>query len=41
MPQAKVRDEIVKGMGTQFDPEFATIMIQMIDEDKEYSMCGK
>ncbi len=41
MPQDKVREEIVKGMGTQFDPEFATIMIQMIDEDTDYSMCGK
>ena len=41
MPQKKVRDEIVKGMGTQFDPQFATIMIQMIDEDTDYSLCGK
>ena len=41
MPQEKVREQIEKGMGTQFDPEFATIMIKMIDEDTDYSMCGK
>lgn len=38
MPQEKVREEIVKGKGTQFDPVFADIMIQMMDEDKDYSM---
>ena len=27
-----------KGKGTQFDPKFADIMIQMIDEDKDYRM---
>ncbi len=38
MPQERVREEIVKGRGTQFDPEFADIMLQMIDEDTEYLM---
>ena len=38
MPQKKVRDEIVKGRGTQFDPQFADIMLQMIDEDVNYEM---
>ena len=38
MAQEKVREEIVKGKGTQFDPVFADIMLQMIDEDKDYSM---
>ena len=38
MPQDKVRSEIKDGMGTQFDPEFAEIMLQMIDEDKDYKM---
>ena len=38
LPQEKVRREILKGVGTQFDPEFATIMLNMIDSDKEYSM---
>ncbi len=38
LPQEIVRGELVKGKGTQFDPTFADIMIQMIDEDKEYLM---
>ena len=38
MPQEKVRAEIEKGKGTQFDPKFADIMIAMIDEDKDNTM---
>ncbi len=38
LPQEYVRGEIEKGKGTQFDPVFADIMIQMIDEDKDYLM---
>ncbi len=38
LPQGVVREEIEKGMGTQFDPEFAKIMLEMIDEDTEYNM---
>lgn len=38
IPQHIVREELVKGMGTQFDPEFAKIMIHMIDLDTEYHM---
>lgn len=38
IPQQTVREEIVKGMGTQFDPEFAKIMVHLIDEDLEYDM---
>jgi len=38
LPQDVVRNEIVKGRGTQFDPSIADIMLQMIDEDKEYTM---
>lgn len=38
MPQDKVRQEIVNGRGTQFDPEIADIMVQMIDEDSDYEM---
>ena len=38
MPQEKVRAEIEKGKGTQFDPKYAEIMVQMIDEDKDYIM---
>ena len=41
MPQEKVRSEIEKGIGTQFDPRFARIMLQMIDEDTDYSMRDK
>lgn len=41
MPQSKVREQIEKGIGTQFDPVFATVMLQLIDEDKDYKMCGK
>ncbi|MBO6108788.1 MAG: HD domain-containing protein [Eubacterium sp.] len=38
IPQHIVREEIVKGIGTQFDPRFATIMLHMIDLDTEYKM---
>ena len=38
LPQGVVREEIEKGTGTQFDPEFARIMLGMIDEDTEYRM---
>ena len=38
IPQHIVREEIVKGMGTQFDPEFSKAMLHMIDVDTEYKM---
>ncbi|MCR4992240.1 MAG: HD-GYP domain-containing protein [Lachnospiraceae bacterium] len=38
IPQQLVREEIVKGAGTQFDPEFARIMQELIDQDVEYKM---
>ncbi len=38
LPQAYIREEIQKCMGTQFDPEIAKLMIQIIDEDKEYHL---
>jgi putative nucleotidyltransferase with HDIG domain len=38
LPQDVVRSEIEKGIGKQFDPEIAKIMLQMIDEDTEYRM---
>lgn len=41
MPQQKVRQEIEKYSGTQFDPRFAKIMLEMIDEDKNYDMREK
>ena len=36
LPQDVVRSEIAKGRGTQFDPQFADVMLQIIDEDEEY-----
>ena len=36
--QAKVRAEIERCSGTQFDPAIASVMLRMIDEDAEYCM---
>ena len=41
MTQAMVRAEIEKGMGTQFDPIFANIMIDIIDGDKDFELREK
>ncbi len=41
LPQTQVHAEVEKGKGTQFDPEFAEIMLAMIDEDAEYQMREK
>lgn len=41
LPQDVVRDEIEKGKGTQFDPRFASIMLDMINEDPDYDMREK
>ena len=38
LPQATVRSEIERGKGTQFDPVFADIMLEIIDEDTEYKL---
>lgn len=38
VPQQLIREEIVAGAGTQFDPEIAMIMRHMIDLDGEYVM---
>ena len=38
LPQAIVRSEIFKGIGTQFAPEVAEKMIELIDADTEYTM---
>ena len=38
LPQEVVRNEIIKGRGTQFDPEIADIMLQLMEEDKDYQM---
>ena len=36
--QAAVRAEIERCSGTQFDPDIAAVMLQMIDDDKGYKM---
>lgn len=41
LPQEVVRAEIEKGMGTQFDPRFASIMLEMMAEDVDYEMREK
>lgn len=41
LSQETAREEIKKGKGTQFDPEMADIMLQMIEEDKEYHLREK
>ena len=41
LPQEVVRAEIEKGKGTQFDPRFASIMLEMIEEDIDYEMREK
>ena len=38
IPQDVIRKEIVEGRGTQFDPVFADIRIEMIDDDVNYEM---
>ncbi|MCR4909029.1 MAG: response regulator [Lachnospiraceae bacterium] len=38
MPQERVRSEIELGKGTQFDPQFAEIMLTMIEEDSMYNL---
>ena len=36
MPQEKVRKELLKNSGTQFDPVIARRMVEIIDEDIAY-----
>lgn len=38
LPQEVIRDELLAGKGTQFDPQIVEIMLKMMDEDKEYRM---
>ena len=38
IPQQLIREEIVKGTGTQFDPIYARHMLHLIDTDPEYEM---
>ena len=41
LAQERVREELANGVGTQFDPRFATIMLQLIDEDCGFLMREK
>lgn len=41
LPQAEVRRELTKGIGTQFDPYFAKIMLDIMDEDVDYLLCER
>lgn len=41
MPQSTVMEEIRKGIGTQFDPRYAQVMIELIEEDRDYQMREK
>ena len=38
LPQDVVCDELERGKGSQFDPQIADIMIQIIHEDKDYTL---
>lgn len=38
IPQDVVKEELQKGSGTQFDPRFASIMLEIIDEDTDYKL---
>lgn len=38
LSQEAVREEIRRGRGSQFDPEYADVMLQMIAEDTEYKL---
>ncbi len=41
LPQEAVRGELIRCSGTQFDPEFAKIMLDLIDRDTGYAMREK
>ncbi len=38
LPQDEVKAELRKGMGTQFDPAVAWVMLGMVEEDKNYEL---
>lgn len=38
LPQDYVRNELIKGKGSQFDPALADIMVKMMDEDVNYTL---
>ena len=38
LPQETVKQEIEKGLGTQFNPKWGKIMLKLIENDKDYKM---
>jgi putative two-component system response regulator len=40
MTQEEIKSELINGKGTQFDPKFADIMLEIIEEDKDYKFRG-
>ena len=38
LPQDKVRSEIENNIGTQFDPDVAKCMLEIMDEDVNYEL---
>ncbi len=40
LTQDEIKNELELGMGTQFDPKFAGIMLAIVEEDKEYKYRG-
>lgn len=38
LPQEVVRSEIERNIGTQFDPQIATYMLELIDKDTDFNM---
>ena len=41
LPQETVKSEIINGKGSQFDPALADIMLNMMEEDRDYEMKEK
>ena len=41
MPQNKIREVIKENAGRQLDPYYANLMLEMIDDDKNYVMRGQ
>lgn len=40
MTQDEIKSELINGKGTQFDPKIADIMLEIIEEDKDYRFRG-
>jgi putative two-component system response regulator len=40
LTQEMIKDELRMGMGTQFDPKLAEIMLEIVEEDKDYKFRG-